>query len=169
MGQVADLDAVSFERPAMKRRRSLVPITALIVVMALAGVRVHHWWTPRPCSARVTGVACPWSRTRKTIWSFPLSTPHPGHADTVTFRGTPEQVWNVNTAGIAVTVNICRVRKHAYESGRFGFNNGPASALLHQSHAGPSWKHSPRHVVSGFVEVEDPHARRHERYTDSGM
>jgi hypothetical protein len=45
MGQVADLDAVSFERPARKRRRSLVPITALIVVMALAGVRVHHWWT----------------------------------------------------------------------------------------------------------------------------
>ena len=45
IGQVADLDAVSFERPARKRRRSLVPIAALIVVMALAGVRVHHWWT----------------------------------------------------------------------------------------------------------------------------
>ena len=123
-------DTISVEPPARSRYWSPVVIFALAAVLILAGLRVYHWYSHPRLLGGTYGSRLAVSADPHTIWSFPLSTPRPGfstprpgHGRTMTFRGGPEQVWQVNTAGATVTVNICHVRTLGQVG--FGFNNGP--------------------------------------------
>jgi hypothetical protein len=126
MGRGPASDAVSFEPPARERAwASVLAITALSAVVILAGFRVYHWWTHPTMLGGTYGNRLSVSTNPQTIWSFPLSRPHPGQADTLTFRDAPEQVWKANTAGVVLTVKICHVEGSGYLPGQIGFNNGP--------------------------------------------
>jgi hypothetical protein len=96
----------------------------LIVGVVVAGSGVYHWWTRPTLLGGPYGDQSVVSSDPHTVWSFPLSKPHPGHADTVTFRGAPEPVWKINTAGATLTVEICSIGS-SNAPGEIDVNNGP--------------------------------------------
>jgi hypothetical protein len=116
MNQGPASDTVSFDPSGEKRQRAPVPIwvkvvatVALIAVLLPIGFRAYDWWRHPTLFGgtydnNVTSIARP-----GMTMSFQLSRPHSGHADTVTFRGTPEHRWRVNTAAATLTVEVCHV------------------------------------------------------------
>ncbi len=163
-------DTISVEPPAGRRLWVPLVIFALAAVLILAAFRVYHWYShPRllggPYGSRLAVFADP-----HTIWSFPLSTPsrpglstpRSGHARTVTFRGGPEQVWQVNSAGATVTVNICHVRTSGYVG--FGFDNGPPGRFcssLEPVRSGTTFQYpSPDEYLLAVVQFARPGVAR---------
>ncbi len=161
MGHRPASDTVSYEPPPRERQwLNVLAITALSAVVILAGFRVCHWWTHPTLLGGTYGNRLSVSTNPQTIWSFPLSRPHPGHADVVTFRGPPEEVWKANTAGAAVTVEICRVEGSRYFPGQIGFNNGPPGrycSSLAPVRDGSTFRYpSPDEYLLAVVQVARP-------------
>jgi hypothetical protein len=132
MSQGPNSETVSFDPHGEKKQRgpvrTWVKVLALIVlipVLIIAGVRAHDWWTHPTLFGGTDGNSTSVSTDPETTWSFPLSRPHHGHADTVTFRSTPKQGWKINTAGVTLTVDICHIEAGSYAPGQLGLNNGP--------------------------------------------
>jgi len=132
--QGAASETGSFDAPGAKRQRApvhpWVKVLALMVLIAVlvgVGFRAHDWWTHPTLFGGTYGDGDSSSVATDpgTTWSFPLSKPHGGHADTVTFRATPEHRWRVNTAAATLTVEICHIEVDSYAPGQIDFNNGP--------------------------------------------
>ncbi len=155
-------DTVTYGPPARKRPWPLLlAIAALIaVVVSLVGIRLYHWYSHPTLLGGTFGNRVSVSTNSQTIWSFPLTRPHPGHAHSVTFRGVPAQVWKTNTAGVAMTIKICRVESSIYAPGQIGFNNGPPGrycSSLAPVRDGSTFQYpSPHEYLLAVVEASRP-------------
>ena len=153
MGHRPASDTVSYEPPPRERQwLNVLAISALSAVVTLAGFRVHHWWTYPTLLGGTYGNRLSVSTNPQTIWSLPLSRPHPGHADVVTFRGPPEEVWKANTAGAAVTLESAASRVPSISPDR------SASTMVHPAATAPA---------SRRFEMEAPSATRRPTSTSS--
>ena len=132
MSQGPSSETLSSSLPSEGRQRALsrtwvkvLTLIVLIPVLIPLGLRAHDWWTHPSLIGGTYGNRTVVSSTPQEIWSFPLSRPHSGHGDTVTFRGTPQERWKINTAAVTLEVNICRIEAGSYAPRQqLGLNNG---------------------------------------------
>ena len=169
MDQGPASETVSFDPPGAKRQRTpvhpwvkVLALIVLIAVLVFVGFRVHDWWT-HPTLFGGTyghGDSSSVATDPETIWSLPLSKPHGGHADTVTFRGTPEHRWRVNTAAATLTVEICHIEAGIYGPGQIDFNNGPPErycSTLKPVRDGTTFRYpSPHEYLLAVVQPTNP-------------
>ena len=132
MSQGPISETLSSNLPAEKRQRAPGPtwvkvltLIVLIAVLIPVGLRAYDWWTHPSLFGGNYGNRNFVSAAPEDTWWFPLSRPHSGHGDTVTFRGTPQERWKINTAAVTLTVNICHIEAGSYAPRQqFGFTAG---------------------------------------------
>ena len=106
MSQGPISDTLSSNLPAEKRQRApgrtwakVLTLIVLSAVLIPVGLRAHDWWTHPSLFGGTYGNRHFVSAAPEDTWWFPLSRPHSGRGDTVTFRGTPEERWKINICG----------------------------------------------------------------------